>query len=118
MTGGNPTTLTLRTLVNHGILSTLGQLFNNANRATTLLDAVGFPRQRRPDFGSADNPELFWHGICQDIQDGIIQGRTLDDLVEAAAYQFPGNSVLSRSAQPTEVSEARDRQGVSIFVTG
>lgn len=76
--------LTLKDLKDQGLLDAIVETFGEAGPAKELLDEVGFPRGRRPVFGT---PLYFWRDVCTEIENGMTRGGLAVLLAKAAALR-------------------------------
>ncbi|CUU55371.1 TIR domain-containing protein [Parafrankia irregularis] len=84
-------------------IDALAELFSDAQSAAMLLDIVGFPRARQPNWGDS-TPKLFWHTVARLLEHGVIRDGP-DRLIEEARRLYPANSLLlaagGRRVEPT-----------------
>ena len=130
-------TLTLKDLINNGILNELAVLFHQEDIVNRLLLVIDFPTERRPIFPTSGQILDYWTNICTQIQNGILPSETGNDLqllVNAAANFYPSNTVFSQdfserieenlsTPQPTnttssEEQESRNPESFTILIQG
>jgi tetratricopeptide (TPR) repeat protein len=80
------------------IIEALARVFSKEAEAAPLLDQIGFPPERRPQF---TNAEEFWRQVCQAVDKGLTAGG-LQALVAAATSRLPYNEVLRQLAVPPD----------------
>jgi hypothetical protein len=93
------------------VLTILATLFPELASAEGVLEIVGYPRTRYPDFSQ---PQNFWRQITQQIRHGILpDGRSNNDLLRAAADMYPGHRGLAEWLAPESRPDQRTLGGGS-----
>jgi hypothetical protein len=85
--------LTLQGLRTRGLVDELANVFDNPPEAAALLDSVGFPRSRQPQFQAVGTARGFWLEACRAVANGLTPGG-LEALLAAAAELYPHNPAL------------------------
>ena len=109
--------LTVAQLREEGLLDVLASAFDNDAQAQLLLDAIDFPRARRPSFAGAGNPLGFWHQVVTEIEKGVLPGG-LEALLRAAESHYPHDQQLGRWGGEIEIAKAILALVESDFITG
>jgi hypothetical protein len=86
--------LTLRSLIDNGLLDELASCFTREADAYLLLTAFGFPPGRRPNFNKADSSLDFWYKIGEEIDNGVVADG-FEQLLSRAAARLPGNKIFA-----------------------
>jgi hypothetical protein len=73
------------------LLIAMAQFFNIQMAAESMLDAIGFPRERRPPW--TGDPESVWRLIFAELDAGIID-RPWYQLLRAALRRYPYNTTF------------------------
>ncbi|MCP4655165.1 MAG: AAA family ATPase [bacterium] len=99
-----------------GYIDELAKVFDSEATAHSVLDAIEFPRQRRPVFTSSSSL-VFWHQVVVEIERGLI-AEGLERLLAAATRFYPHNPIFNRWAitdlktgngfNPLEVARAKN----------
>jgi hypothetical protein len=80
----------VRELNKENAIEQLATVFDSASRSMSLLDIIGFPRSRVPQF---NRPIDFWRVVWRDLELGVIDGG-ISNLLNAAWSQYPHNAVF------------------------
>ena len=76
------------------LIEELADCFATQPDAVVLLAKLNIKESQLPPFSST-TPMNWWHSVCQKLRLGMIQNG-LEQLVRAAAAQYPGNPVFKR----------------------
>jgi tetratricopeptide (TPR) repeat protein len=93
------------------IIEVLARVFRREAEIAPLLDQIGFPREKRPEFKLARE---FWRQVCLAVANGLTPGG-LPALLAAAAKQRPHNKRLRELAEesngPSDPRRKKAREG-------
>ncbi len=87
--------VTASELAQDGYTSELAGVLSSEEAAHSVLLAIGFPRQRMPDF--APTAEAFWGSVVGELEKGVIP-KGIEKLLATAARYYPGNAIFTRWA--------------------
>ncbi|MEV4617419.1 effector-associated domain EAD1-containing protein [Asanoa sp. NPDC049573] len=79
------------------LVTALARAFGTWDRASELLQLLGFPARQRPSRGEYASPELLWERIITDVENGAVEGG-VGQLVAEALKIYPHNPVLTEIA--------------------
>jgi len=100
--------ITLQSFIDNGLLDALGSYLPERDQAHKVLNAIGLPRGKWPNFDLQDNPEAFWLKICDLIARGVPPGN-FEALLAAAARELPNNTAFAPYRVAPSVNSIPDK---------